>query len=545
MTSRFFIEGALYTSRQIREAWIVGSFPHYASSTDDVSNTRIDDDVASITNLLASMKIGKKRLLKNVDGGYQFNYVGVIAANGFLFPILPKYYTYLPREDTIPTELASASLSDILAAIRRYFVSHPTQQDELTFSPVATQQSLIQNQLGLYRFLLDDYAQNGPYTNSRRVQELNGEGEIEWPRTIDQTTPIMNNGSPAYMELITSRRTRESSNFIARVQLAILTEISTFIESTGLNGILHMPLVKNSGESLEAIGEVSILELRLRRELNIQFETRKKLLLHNMLNYLEDYSPANRTSILAEGTGSFDRVWEDICKQIFHHDDRITLPKPNWEFFLKLEWNSDSNAVNTVNDMDADETKASTQNTIDTAAAETHSLIPDVINTDQQEDQTSIYILDAKYYIPKYKLDATNSKVGQITGQPGIGDLIKQFFYMMALRQELPLRENKKINGPITILGNALILPSQRTLDSGKNTDERPLLIQRGRVSLKFMTDMGKSMPRYILLFELDAEQAIRMYLNSLPDTSETLEYLHQMFNHASSSSIVPNSIKR
>lgn len=538
MASRFFIEGVCYTAQQILTARIMSGSPHREPPTGDAIDKQVDDKSAAIPiiNLLSSMKIGNKTLLKSVKDGYRFNYVGVIAADGFLFPILPKYYMYAP-EDPIPSESAVASLADVLDAIRKYFTSHPTQQDELTFSPAAAQQSLTQNQLGLYRFLLEDYAQNGPYTRSRRIQEFNGEGEIDWPRTIGQITPVMSDGSPVYMEIITSRRTYESSNFIARMQLAMLAEISTLIEDTGLNTILNMPLVKNARETLEDIGDVTMLMRRLQQELNVQFETRKKLLLLNMLNYLRNYSPADKSSILAEGTGSYDRVWEDICQQIFHHDDQVTLPKPSWEFFPQLGWNPNSQSSSrAITDVSADEKTAAGENDekegYNPVTANPSTLIPDVINTEKLENKSSIYILDAKYYIPEYAdHPATGKKSsGQITSQPGIGDLIKQYFYMMALRQELPLKEDKNIDGPITILGNAFVLPSQLTLNSADSPSERYLLVQRGQVSLKFMSDEDKNSPKYILLFELDAEQATSMYLDSIPDTTKALDYLHQMF---------------
>lgn len=548
MVSRFFIEGVCYTSQQICEARIRSGLPSTETPTYDASDEQLNDATTSVINMLSSMRIGQKSLLKSVKGGYRFNYVGVLAIDGFLFPILPKYYTYEPKEH-IPAKPAAASLIEVLTAIHKYLSSHPTKQDEITFSPADIQQPIVQNQLGLYRFLLEDYAQNGPYTNSRKIREFNGEGEIDWPRTIGQITPVMSNDSPAYMELITSRRTRESSNFIARIQLAMLTEISDFIESTGLNGILHMPLVRNSHKNLDDVGDTAMLVRRLQQELSIQFETRKKLLLSNMLNYLRNYSPADRSSILAEGTGSFDRVWEDICQQIFHHDERITLPKPMWEFFPQLEWNSSSNLTSqAVNDANADEAKAAQENDIPgegtTAEANSSTLIPDVINTAELNTQSSIYILDAKYYMPEYKY--SDSENGQITGQPGIGDLIKQYFYMMALHQELPLKEDKNATGPIGILGNAFILPSQRALEDEGDSSERYLLVQRGQVSLKFMNNIDKGFPKHILLFELDAEQATNMYLTGIPDAAKALEYLRQMFAPEPSENLIgAKTIKR
>lgn len=526
MAVRFFIEGVYYSPDQIREARLADDSQDEKSSASRSSHT--DDAVKSVIGLLSSMMIGKKTLLQAGRGEdqYRFNYVGVVAAGGFLFPILPKYYTYA-AEDRIPPEQASTALVTVLAATRKYLTTHPAQQDELCFTPLTAASPVVQNRLGLYRFLLEDYAQNGPYTNSRRIRELNGAGDIDWNRTINQVIPVISDGVPAYMELITSRRTRESSNFIARIQLAMLSAISEFIEHTGLNDILHMPLVKQSRETLDNLGSAEMLVRRLQQELYVQFETRKRLLLSSMINYFKDYSPADKNRIFAEGTGSFNLVWEDICKQIFHHDETIDMPRPQWDFFPTLEWHTDgSRACSFVSDNNASEEGASEE--FDSTNADSNTLIPDVVNTDEKSRNPTVYILDAKYYMPKYNVD--NNGKGHIAHQPGIGDIIKQYFYMMALQRGLNLRDD--VSGSIIIAGNAFILPAQITLTTTDEHADRYLITQRGRVSLEFMSgnDVALQTPSHILLFELDAEQAAQMYLDAVPP-EDALDYLHQMFS--------------
>ena len=546
MTVRFFIEGEYYSPDQIREAQLVDDRQDKESSASEASRT--DDAVESVIRLLSDMMIGKKPLLqaRRSEAQYRFNYVGVVAAGGFLFPILPKYYTY-DAENQIPSEQASAALVTVLAATRKYLATHPAQQDELHFNPSTAALPVVQNRLGLYRFLLEDYAQNGPYTNSLRIRELNGAGDIDWHRTINQITPIVSNGAPAYMELITTRRTRESSNFIARIQLAILNTISDFIEHTGLNSILHMPLVKQSRETLDNLGSTEMLVRRLQQELYVQFETRKRLLLSNMLNYFQDYNPADKNRVFAEGTGSFNLVWEDICKQIFRHDETIDMPRPQWDFFPTLEWHADGGKTHSVSDNDASEENASEE--LDSANANSNTLIPDVVNTDEKNHDPTIYILDAKYYMPTYNVDDKGK--GHIAHQPGIGDIIKQYFYMMALQRglNLGLGTNNSTETFLIIAGNAFILPAQRTLRAGDGPEPRYLLVQRGRVSLEFMAadtdeNEGRRLPSHILLFELDAEQAIDMYLHAVPDKAVTLQYLRQMFEGQSETdSLKPKSI--
>lgn len=567
MPQRFFIEGVHYSPEQILDAWVVGDSrteESPATSGNNATKTLPASD-NTIIALLTSMTIGKKSLLQHMEHGYRFNYVGVIAAGDYLFPILPKYYGSpdgSSDEHPISPERAIPILNEILAAIRKYLSEHRQHQDELRFDPMRQDSPIEQNRLGLYRFLLEDYAQHGPYYSSRRIREFNGEGNIDWPRTINQITPVLSNGSPAYMELVTSRRTRESSNLIARIQLAMLNEISVFIETTGLNDILRMPLIKQSRESLNDLGDADTLKRILQRELSTQFETRKKLLLRNMVNYLDKRSPASRNTIFAEGTGSFNLVWEDICKTLFH-DAGTKMPKPRWEFFPgELPWNigDDNRNVGSERDDDTKEENASEE----FGQTQTNTLIPDVVNNEENADHSVLYILDAKYYMPTYRPAPTGNGKGsdkaRIAHQPGIGDLIKQYFYMMALQRGLDVNVTGSATGTktsITIAGNAFVLPAQRRLASDDSTADY-LLVQRGRASLAFMTmtasddkqsaemqnDDRAVMPRHILLYEMDAEQAIRMYLHAIPGRDTRLRYLHGMFAGQGTDSMQQRRIK-
>ncbi|TPF85360.1 hypothetical protein BW13_11235, partial [Bifidobacterium sp. UTCIF-37] len=311
-------------------------------------------------------------------------------------------------------------------------------------------------------------------------------------------------------------------------------EISAFINSTGLNDILRMPLITESRESLNNLGDTATLVRTLQRELSTQFETRKKLLLRNMVNFLDKRSLAGRSTILAEGTGSFNLVWEDICKTLFH-DARAVMPRPKWEFFpSELAWNigADNRNIDSEQDDDAKEEDASGEY----GQTSTRTLIPDVVNNEEKDDHSVLYILDAKYYMPTYKGAATgNSKnKAHITQQPDIGDLIKQYFYMMALQRGLQIgigtpTTTRDAGDAVTIKGNAFILPAQRM--PSEPDDERYLLVQRGRVSLDFMNaNRFPGMPRYILLYEMDAEQALRIYLNGIASRETALAYLHGMF---------------
>ena len=48
---------------------------------------------------------------------------------------------------------------------------------------------------------MNDYYEYGIYTNSEDIVEVNGEGEILWGKTIDESFALIEDNRPYYMEL--------------------------------------------------------------------------------------------------------------------------------------------------------------------------------------------------------------------------------------------------------------------------------------------------------------------------------------------------------
>ncbi|KFI52737.1 LlaJI family restriction endonuclease [Bifidobacterium biavatii] len=505
MFCRILIENVVYTFDQL-----------WGSPSQVAGNDVPMDDRRRIVRLLRNMSVGRRNMLAKLDGNrYQFRYVGVVAVHECVFAILPKYYA--PQSASahdITMQEAIPPLVDVLEAIERY--AKDNQQDKILFNPVMENVEVEQNTMGLYRSLLEDYAEYGAYTNTRQLHEYNGDGEIDWTRTIARVAPVMQRHRPAYMEMITSRRTHEQSNVIARIQQAMVTEISNIVATTGMNAIFRLPLMRPSTESLADLGGVSYLISVIEKERSVQFETRKKMLLHNMLLYLSSRSPAECTKVFAEGTGSFNLVWEGICKSVFA-DDGADMPHPRWTYRTsrRLLWPSGNSVHDTVNgsqdEKDAGDESDAQGTRLD---ANVHTLIPDVVTN---VNDTECYILDAKYYVPRYR-DADGNGKGGIAGAPGISDIIKQYFYMMALQN--------RNDHPRKVLGNAFIIPGR--ISPGER-DTPFFLAQRGHVSLDFMKDVQGNLHR-IPMFEMNPEQAIRLYISGNGSKRNALHYLRLMF---------------
>ncbi|RSX52033.1 LlaJI family restriction endonuclease [Bifidobacterium callimiconis] len=532
MMGRFFIEGLPYSKSDLAEACIDGSaWGHGASENEALeqeADAGKDPDISKVMNCLQSMRLGRKRLLSSTHAGLTFNYVGVVALYRHVFVVLPKYYDPHGRQIAEMPWLTS-TLNSVLAAIRRYHELRAAakQQDKISFDPSALHISVEQNRMDLYAFLLQDYAEQGPYREARRIRELDGDGLIDWSRTINQINPLVTGGRPAYMEFVTTRRRRDEANFIARVQEAVISEICAFMDSSGLGDLLHLQSFPLNVETLDNLGGADYLASRLERELVVRFDTRSKRLLGALIDYLRGRARAVNDVMIAEGTSSFNLVWESICQSLFHDSSRdIPMQKPHWKYRLNEDmlWNMDESDGDDRKAVEAEQgdDEAEADDRDGYGNADPHTLIPDVINKD---DPNGWYILDAKYYVPKYTAKS-------ITGMPGIGDVIKQYFYMMAISER---------GSGIRVLGNAFLIPGRIPSGEGASSaqlDNRCLLLQRGKVSLGFVgAFLGNEEDLQagdVKMFEMDPEQAIDMYTDpSGDDGTRSGRYLNAMFDSA------------
>lgn len=530
MTGRFFIEGLPYSERDLAEACIDG--PDWGSEISGAESDSWRQDIGEVTKRLLTMRLGTRSpLLSKVKGGLAFNYVGVIAVFRHVFIVLPKYYVPCGRQIADMSWLIG-TVQDILAAVSRYHDLRAAAKslDDITFAPSSPYITVVQNQMGLYRFLLQDYAEHGPYHEARRIRERDGEGLIDWPSTIHQISPVVTGSRPVYMELITTRRRSDESNFIARVQEFVVMEICMLMESSGLGDLFHLPSFTIATQTLDSLGGVEYLVMRLERELAVRFDTRSKRLLNALIDYLRGRSRTVDDTVVAEGTTSFNLVWESICQQLFHdRSDELRMPKPHWTYRMDHDmiWDmtvSDDEfgviGQGTVGSAEQSDDESGTDTAEGYGNADPRTLIPDVINKD---DPTGWYILDAKYYVPSYGKDF-------IAGAPGISDIIKQYFYMMAIVGR---------SSTIKVLGNAFIVPGRPHAGSETDTTlpkrQRYLLLQRGVVTLDFVNAFlgsGTSMQNdtEIKLFEMDPEQAISRYIDPSEDGTHAGVYLKAMF---------------
>ena len=133
-------------------------------------------------------KLLNHQLIQKDKDSYQLNYVGVIIIDNLVINAYPKYF---PNED-------KESFKQVLKVIKKYKSLHEDleyQNDEL--------EDISFNLLSMMIFFLEDYYEYGVYSNIKNILEVNGNGEIDWNRTINYTDPIIKNNRPYYVELYT------------------------------------------------------------------------------------------------------------------------------------------------------------------------------------------------------------------------------------------------------------------------------------------------------------------------------------------------------
>ena len=350
--------------------------------------------------------------------GYKFvfTYVGLIVVKDIVIKAYPKYISIDCVENEHQSEYITGCLKQVMNVLEKY--SNSKEPIVKLYNPNEDGGSF--NFLAIILYLLNDYFENGIYSNSIIKIEENGEGEILWDKTINETFAILNDNGPVYPNYFTVRSIVNENDYIKRLHEFILTKSSEEIKELGLNNLFDNILtVEISDETWDSFGDVEYILYKIQQELNVQFNTHKQLLLKAMYAYVAQEKAYVDDNLSLYGTNSFNLVWEDVCKVVFGNklehrikdlfDDTIEdynktllqyIEKPIWRGY---DW--DENNAKEARD----------------------TLIPDLISIDKVKSVFRIF--DAKYY--NLQLDEHQ----ELSGQPGIESITKQYLYQLAYQK--------------------------------------------------------------------------------------------------------------
>ena len=387
-------------------------------------------------------------LAGNDDCFYVFTYVGVITVGARVIKVLPKYMISYDKndEDTNDKE-KTEDMKIILKVLERY--NNSNEQIVNVFNGSGDSKSF--NKLAVILFLLNDYYEYGLYTNEENIIEVNGEGAILWDKTINESFAYIQNNDPYYMEYYTSKSTDDNTDYFRKLHECILTECSKEFD---------IDLINLSNDKLSYFGDTEKICYKLLSELNVQFNTRKQILLKTLYSYVSQNNKmmSQDHGISMFGTTAFNMVWEKACADVF--DNKLnysigSLGLNNGAFqengniklidvIEKPKWK--------IGDKEENEAKS--------------TLIPDLVCVERHNNQDYFVLLDAKYYLLEI-----NEK-GRINGNPGVGDVTKQYLYQLAYKKLL--EEND-----IDIKKNCFLMPSEN--DKIKN----------GQVRMDMLEELG------------------------------------------------------
>ena len=341
---------------------------------------------------------------------YVFCFVGVIIVNGYVLKCYPKYI--------FSTQEPFEELMKVISVLEKYNNS----KEQIIKICINSQHDKEFNRLAAIMYLLNDYYENGVYNNTQDIIEVNGTGEINWNKTINETFAILHDNRPYYVELQTMRHVENDLDYFKRLHECILGICSSELKELSLLELLGLVEVDLTDETLDDFGDKSYILGQLEKEINIQFNTRKQSLLKVIYMFISNEGTlAEKSNFSLYGTNAFHAVWEDACAvamgDVLHKKLKdIKLPSGGLSEYYRKN----------ANDKLIDIIEKPTWFDIlgyDHKAKET--LIPDIVSI--HEDV--FYIFDAKYYNIKLEVGK------DVSGQPGIGDISKQYLYQLAYKR--------------------------------------------------------------------------------------------------------------
>ncbi len=356
---------------------------------------------------------------------YVFTYVGIIIIRDCVLKCYPKYL--LTMQD--PKD----ALCKVLKVLEKY--SKSKEQIIKIFNDTSESNSF--NLLAVWLFLVQDYYENGLYSNTEDIIETNGSGEIIWDKTINDTFTYISHNRPYYPELLTKKRINNETDYFRRLHECILTKASDEMKNADLLDLFQITEINLTDEELNDFGDEKYILYRIEKELNTQFNTRKQLVLNVIKTYISKSSNINETDCISMfGTNSFNLVWEDVCAKILNNQlecplKDLSLPTGT----LCKEYNPNIPLIDLIEKPYWTFTKNEAIKT----------LKPDLITIKGSQ----FIIFDAKYYTPKLEPEQTPED------QPGIESVTKQYLYQLAYEPFIRAHE-------FTDVKNCFLMPTEK-----------------------------------------------------------------------------------
>lgn len=408
-----------------------------------------------------------------VDGiGYVFKFVGIISVKGNVLICYPKYIK--------STQTPENEMKQVLKVIKKY---NSKEQIINLYNGDDGEKNF--NLLAILLYLYNDYYINGIYSNNQEIIEINGEGEIIWDKTINETVAFINNNRPVYLDIYTKHIVEDDNDYFTRLHKFILTECSQRLINLNLATLLDIEDVFLYDGELEEFGDIDYILYKIEKELRVQFITYKQIILKTLYAYISNRRSNNfDLGISFYGTNSFNLVWEKVCCSIL--DNKLNykislLPKKLSEKYIGMKEKTLFELLEKPK-----WTRYRKTGVNDTFEA-SKTLIPDLIGIFKDGEEYGFWMFDAKYYNIDFKKN-------NVKNNPGVEDVTKQYLYQLAYRDFI------KSNGYI-FKENIFLFPS-----------DKEEILNIGQASMGILAGIGDGL-RDIELVKLPAKNAYDLYL--------------------------------
>lgn len=455
VVSRYVREQKRYTKNDLRnifsfdEAGIekfiknlkaYGVLKSVKNNNDQLEMSDLVDDDVEITDETA----------ESGDCLYVFTYVGIITCGNRVIKVYPKYLQAKKENST-------DEMKQVLKVLEKY--SRSEEQIINVFNGDGENRSF--NILAVILYLLNDYYEYGIYTNSEDIIEINGEGEILWGKTIDESFALIEDNRPYYMELYTQKSVEDDMDYFKRLHECVLTECSRQLHDAQLDILFDMESIELSEESLDDFGDKEYVLERVLKELNLQFNTRRQILLKTLYAYIAQNRKLldENDGISMYGTTAFHAVWEKACAEVFDNKLQTSLGKLNMSVPLAERYQGKTERRQKLIDI----IEKPVWEGVDTEAKAADTLIPDLISIPCIDGKDWFIIFDAKYY----NLQLEKGKL--LRGNPGVGDITKQYLYQLAYKDFINAHY-------ITEVRNCFLMPTEENEIIVKGVAKMPML---------------------------------------------------------------------
>lgn len=439
------------------------------------------------------------------DVEYVFDFVGVVVLEGHVFKCYPKYIT--------STKEPLSQLKQVLKVIKKY-----NSKEQLIYLYNGEDESHTFNHLAISLHLLEEYFTYSLYTNQQDIIETNGDGEILWDRTINETFAIIQNNRPYYLELQTHNNVDNDMDYFKRLHECILSICSRELKNKGLLDLFELSDAELNDTQIQDFGDTDYILYRLQNEIQIQYVTRKQNLLKTLYTYIANKNiDENDVSMSLYGTNSYNLVWERVCTDSFGSirdesleslEKKKLLPSTLTDKYKKLKQKK------LISIIDKPVWHNNTSNVSDD---NTDTLRPDLICSYpcNNNGDYCFGIYDAKYYCITFKQqESKRQKVEwKVIGKPGVGDITKQYLYQLAYDDFITSQGFKYVQ-------NMFFCPQE---EADKNY---------GYVEMKMLHRIGCKTLENIAVVKLCAEEMYDFYLSGkhIKNISEYIPQIARKF---------------